>query len=469
MGAVGALLTVGLVGPIRPAWAQEAQPADPNDETQEAQPAPKTEEEKIEELEQRLRILERLRELEAEKAAEKAKETATVSVGQEGFLLRSANGDFVLKLRGLIQADGGFFQGDEAEAVSDSFQISRARPILEATTYKIYDFRIAPDFGLGRRVLQDAYLDARFHPAAKLRAGRFKTPFGLERLQSASDLVFISRALPTNLAPNRDIGLMVHGEVQDAVLSYAAGVFNGVSDGGSSDADINDGKEAAARLFVQPFKKTSIPGLQGFGFGLAATLGGNQGKPSATGLAPYKAAGQQNFFSYRAPSSATVSNTVVADGRRARFSPQLYYYVGRFGVMSEYVRTSQEVQIGSDADTMVNDSWQATASLFLTNDRASYKPVAPKRSFNPSQRTAGAFEVVVRYGRLRIDRDAFPVFADPTASARETKEQAAGLNWYLNRNYRMMLGYSRTRFEGGADSGDREDERVFLSRLQIAF
>ena len=466
-GWLGIALAGGTAGLMCPAVAQQAKAA------VEAQ----ADEGGKEDLEERVRVLERLLESEEEKAAEKTKETAAVSAGKDGFKVQSAGGDFILRLRGLVQLDGSFFQGDEAGTATDTFQISRARPIVEATFHRIYDFRIVPDFGAGKTVLQDAHLDARFHGAAKVRAGKFKTPFGLERLQSSSDLLFVARALPTNLVPNRDIGIMVHGEILDGVFAYAGGVFNGVPDGGSADADINDGKEEAARIFARPFRKTSLPGLQGLGIGLAATHGVNRGKPSATGLGSYKTAGQQTFFSYRsAPSGSDpeASNTVVADGRRCRLSPQFYYSVGRFGLMGELVRASQEVQIEDTVtiqeETIRNESWQVTASFFLTRDQAAYRTVAPKEDFLPSEGTAGGIELTARYGRLSVDRDAFPVFADPEKSAREAAETALGASWYLSRNLRVLLDYSRTSFEGGAASGgDRPDEKVLLSRFQVAF
>jgi phosphate-selective porin OprO/OprP len=465
MGLLGIVLAGGPAGSIRPAVAQQTQPAA---QTQ-------ADEGNREDLEQRVKILERLREIEAEKAAEKAKETVTVSAGKEGYLLQSANGDFILRLRGILQFDSAFFQGDEAGTATDIFQITTARPVVEATVYKIYDFKIVPDFGQGKTVLQDAHMDARFHPAAKVRAGKFKAPFGLERLQAETDVMFVARALPTNLVPNRDIGIMVYGDALDGVFAYAGGVFNGVPDGASADADINDGKEEAARVFVHPFRKTSLSGLQGLGIGLGMTHGINRGKPTATGLPSYKSAGQQIFFSYLAGTTPTASNTVVADGCRYRLSPQLYYYVGRFGLMGELVRASQDVQIEDtpgtiQEETIRNESWQVSASFFLTRDKASYKPSAPRKNFLPFEGTPGGIEIAARYGRLSVDRDAFPIYADPGKSAREATEKAAGVSWYLNRNLRVMLDYSRTSFEGGAASGgNRPDEKVLLSRFQFAF
>jgi phosphate-selective porin OprO/OprP len=436
-------------------------------------PRPARAEETIEDVDQRLHILERLQELEKEKAADKAKDAATVGAGKDGFLIKSADGSFQLRLRGLVDFDGRFWGDDVQKPQTDTFLLRRARPIVEATVYSIYDFRIVPDFGEGKTLLQDAYAEARFRPFARVRAGKFKTPFGLERLQSASDILFVERALPTNLVPNRDIGIQVAGDLLDGVFSYAVGAFNGVPDGSSADADTNDSKDTAARLFVQPFKKTSIAGLQGLGIGLAATRGTNRGTPTVTGLATYKTPGQQNFFTYLTNTVPTAANTVVGDGRRARLSPQLYYCVGRFGLLGEYVKASQEVRIDTSTADLEHESWQVTASFLLTADKASFKGVSPKKPFGAGVEStgAGAIELVGRYGRLTIDRDTFPTFASPTASPEEATEKGFGVNWYLNRNVKAALDYVETSFVGGggAPGVDREDEKVLLSRFQVSF
>src|SRR4029450_8093885 len=113
---------------------------------------------------------------------------------------------FGVRFRGYLHADARFFFEDDDRPNVDTFLIRRARPIFEATAFRIFDLRIMPDFGEGRTVLQDAYLDARFLDELKLRIGKLKEPFGIERLHSATDIRFIERGLPNNLVPNRDVG-----------------------------------------------------------------------------------------------------------------------------------------------------------------------------------------------------------------------------------------------------------------------
>lgn len=441
---------------------------------EEDQPQASTQtEEKVEEIDQRLRILERKEELDQEKAAEAAKQTAQAGAGKDGFFVKSADGNFLLKVRGYAQLDGRFWGNDEASPNVDTFLLRRVRPIFEGTVYKMFDFRIMPDFGEGKTVLQDAYMEARFTPWAKVRAGKYKVPFGLERLQSATDILFAERALPTNLVPNRDLGVQFSGDVLDGALSYAAGLFNGVPDLGSADSDINDNKEGAARLFAHPFKNSSLLSLQGLGIGLAATYGRNLGNLTSSGLPTYKTPGQQSFFSYI--TGKTLPTTTVASGDRVRISPQAYFYLGRFGLHAEHISSVQEVRKDIDEARLENNAWQVSASLLLTDDKASYKGVSPKKPFDLKARTWGAFEIAGRFGRLDVDGDAFPIFADPTTAARSAREWAAGVSWYLSRNVRWMLDYSSTTFRWGASTGtpavvaDREREKILFNRFQISF
>ena len=207
----------------------------------------------IEALDQQLRILARQIEIEKE-AATAAQATAPVAVaGAGGFELRSADSAFRLRIRGYLHADSRYYGDDDDNRGIDTFLLRRARPIVEATFFKIFDFRIMSDFGGGTAVVQDAYFDARFAKVFNLRAGKQKPPLGQERLLSATDILFIERALPTALVPNRDVGVQAYGDLAPW-LTYQLGVFNGVIDGGSGDVDTADSKDVVGRLVFSPFK-----------------------------------------------------------------------------------------------------------------------------------------------------------------------------------------------------------------------
>jgi phosphate-selective porin OprO/OprP len=127
--------------------------------------------------------------------------------GPRGFYLRSADGAFQLRLRGLLQADTRLVENAPPSATT--LLLRRARPFLEATMYRIVDVRLIPDFGLNTAVIQDANVDLRLRPWFVIRGGKFKTPIGLERLQPVADIVFVERSLLANFSPSRDVGLQV--------------------------------------------------------------------------------------------------------------------------------------------------------------------------------------------------------------------------------------------------------------------
>lgn len=407
-------------------------------------------------LDQRVKILERLHELDQEAAAAKAKDAPVVTASsKDGFTLKSPDGSYRLKIGGYSQGDGRFWLGDTLKARTNTFLLRRVRPILEGTVGKYVDFRIMTDFGGGAVSVQDAYLNLNYRPGLKVQVGKFKPPVGLERLQSGAANLFVERGLPTGLVPNRDLGLQVQGDLSGGLLSYAVGVFNGVVDGGSGDSDVDDSKDLAARIFAQPFKQgTSL--LQGLSLGVAGSWGKSSGA-----LPTYKTPGQVTFFSY--------TDTTVAKGSRVRIAPQFTYYTGPLGLLGEYVLSKQEVTRKTDTATLQHRAWQLAASYLLSGDQATYKGVTPKKAFDPSKGQWGALELAARFHQLAVDKDAYPLFASARKSANSATAWALGVNWYLHRNTKLNLDYEQTQFKGGAATGDRDAEKILFNRFQVSF
>lgn len=426
-----------------------------------------TVQERLETLDQKVKVLERLREIAQDSLAAAAKTRVSAAAGIDGFSLKSADGNFAVRFRGYLQADGRFFPSDDAIPQTNGFLLRRARPIFEATVYKYIDFRLMPDFGQGTTTLFDAYTEIRFHPAFALRAGKFKPPVDIERLQSATDMRFMERAFTTNLAPNRDVGLQLGGDLAGGTVNYAVGVFNGVPDLGNGDLDVGDAKDFAARVFIQPFLKGS-PSLRGLGIGVAATTGIERGTLAAPALAAYKTPGQVTFFKYR--SDGTLAGTAYANGHRNRLLPQGYFNLGSLGFLGEYAISEQDVTRAATTARLKHTAWQVAGSYFLTGEKASYKSVTPKQPFDPKAGHWGAIELAARYSQLSFDDATFPTFASPTSTPSDAKAWAVGLNWHLGRNVKVMLDYEETRFTGGAAGGlNREKEHFVGTRVQTAF
>ena len=149
------LLTSAALGFSSPAQAEE--PGSPE----------KSIEQRFEELDQEIRILKRKNELGQEAAETAKKSTAVVKAGNNGFSLESADGQNVIKLRGLLQADhrlyfegsndvrnradqrAGDLDADGFHDAADSWLARRVRPIIEGTLFGKYDFRFTPEFAGG--------------------------------------------------------------------------------------------------------------------------------------------------------------------------------------------------------------------------------------------------------------------------------------------------------------------------------
>src|SRR5215213_5148712 len=334
---------------------------------------------RIEELDQKIRILERLREISADSVAAAAKDRQSATANaKDGFSIKSADGKYSLRFRGYVQSDARFYPSTESITTVDNLLIRRARPILEGTVGRYFDFRIMPDFGGSSPALFDAYWDGKFAPEFTVRAGKFKPPLGLERLQSATDVVFAERGLPTNLVPSRDIGFQLAGDISEGVLAYQVGIFNGVPDLANGGDDLSNAKDFAARLFVQPFKRGPIHGL---GFGIAGSTGFERGTTTSTGLPTYRTPGQQTLFRYNA-STTTPANTVFANGKRTRLTPQGYFYTGGLGLLGEYVISRNEVTQAATTAELEHSSWQASGSFFLTGEKAGFRSPTPKKPFD---------------------------------------------------------------------------------------
>ena len=479
----------------------------------------------VEALEHEVHVLERKGEVAQEENESKfLKLPKQVELGSQGLKVVSSDQNFILYTRGLIQADGSYFMDDSrpvrsnpnGDNLNDSFYMRRVRPILEGTLWKYVDYRIMPDFAGGNARLFDAIVDLRYFRFASLAAGKFKSPISLERLQSASALTFVERAFPTQVAPNRDVGFLLHGEFDQPghasdfsmtgrnmtvsgnfpmfmypdFFSYQFAVVDGSSNNGSLDSDNNDSKEFQGRVFSHPFLNSGYRWAEGLGIGLA----GSWGDPNDVTLSSFQSTGLQTIFAY--------DKNAKGDGVHSRIYPQSYWIWGPFQLQLEYAWSKQEVgnQVTEGSFTknvetidQTISAWNVTASWVLTGEKNVFlnQGIKPFHNFNPWQRHWGAFQVAARASAIDFDGDVFrnvgddakPVypFADPRISVAQAMEWAVGINWWLNPNVKLMLDYTQTRFNGGDglydEAGklvsstvfDRETEKVWQTRVQVGF
>jgi len=435
-------------------------------------------------VEQRSRITERKAEIAAEEDAKRLKETAVLTADGYGAHLKSADGSYVLSLRGLLMADGRFFLDDKALELKDNFVVSRVRPSFDAVVGKFAELHFLPDFGNGTVTMLDAYGEVKAFPWLRLRVGKSKSPVGIERLQGDAAVVFVERALPTQFTPNRDIGAALVGDVAGGILSYTLGITDGAYDGQNLDSDSNFAKDFVGRLAIAPFKTDPHSYFNRLTVGVGATTGNHRATASVLttakdgtvsvktasvpNLGSYKTTGQQTFFTYLSK-DATADSTVLGQGRGSRLSPYLTYYVGGFGFIGELFYSRQHVVKGAAAENLTHRAFQLFAS-YAIGGTASYEGTKAVAPLDPSQGHWGALEIAARYHELHLDDDTFPTFSDPTVSAKVARAAGGQLSWYASRTLKIAATYEQSWFEGGAAGGaDRPTEKLLETRVQLLY
>jgi phosphate-selective porin OprO/OprP len=396
---------------------------------EEEAPAPRlANQQEFKALDTKVKLLERKLEVDEEVASNDRKKNPKIEAGQNGFKIGTADGDWQLRLRGFLQADTNTFLEDTlppgegigwnpllgdngapnpftggAGLASDKFIIRRARLQFAGTLAKDWDFLIAPDFGGGQARLFDAWADMHYWQPASFAIGKMKGPQDLERLQTATNLLFNERAYPTQLAPNRQIGAMLHGELEgpgfdtkyisnishtQELFSYQLGIFNGSQDNQAvqnSDTTNFDNKAYMGRVFAHPFRHVEWEPIQRLGLGFAGNFTSWEGQNGQTPIASLVSQGQSNIVNYQGPQivpsagntsvtevvapitgSGTATNQRVIttqatttlysgaflDGSQYHFAPQGYWYWGPFGLMADWTSSTQGLGVNQSSTTI---------------------------------------------------------------------------------------------------------------------
>jgi phosphate-selective porin OprO/OprP len=418
---------------------------------------------RIKKLEAEIALIKRQQEVAEEKTTTVSEKNANVEIGKKGLIIASPDKKYQFEVHGIFQLDSRDFVNDDNSTGRNDLLVRRARPIFnfKAGNTSLY---FMPDFAGSSTKIFDAYAEHKFSDAVKVRFGKFKTPIGLEELQSDPDTFFTERGLVADLQPARDEGLQVSGSIIPDVLDYQVGIFNGNADLANTDNDADDKKDFAGRIFAKPFHNSDIVPLQGFGIGIGGSTGDREGSATNSILPTgYVTPSQQTFFSY--------TTGTYASGQIWRLSPQAYWYSGNKGILAEYAVTNQEVKRATFSGDLEHKAWQVAGSYVLTGEDVNYSGgVKPANEFKPGEGSWGAFELVARVGQIELDDATFPTFASTASSAKKATSYGVGANWYWNENVKLAVNYNLTQFDAGnINSTDRPDENAILGRVQVRF
>lgn len=328
-------------------------------------------------------------------------------------------------------------------APADIFDLHRARASIEGTLLKRVDYQVEREVRDTPDPWRDVFVDVRIHRALQVKAGKFKVPFSLDRLTSAADLDFIYRAIAaTHLAPGRDVGLLVHGNLLSRRVNYQVGEFRHGGDAvrSSERHDPHAGPTVAARVTVRPWNASrTVRSLRGLAVGANVTSGH---VPAGLNSLPGHTVTDEDFFP-----------RLYVSGTRRRVGGDLEWREGPVSVRSELLRVSDRRQGQGTDDDDLSDvlarGWYLSGTWLITGERK-VDDVRPAKAF--LQGGAGAVELAGRIEDVRFGTPGTSGVASRDTRARNFAERSDrawtfGVNWYLNRYSRVQVNLIRERRE----------------------
>ena len=356
-----------------------------------------------------------------------------------------------------VQAD---VQASDSSSDDVDFDVARRRIGLTGTVTRHVQFEVERELDEGE--WRDVFVNVRTWRPAQVRAGRFKIPFSLDQLTSATSLDFVSRSRAADLlAPGRSIGVSVHGRVAGHVLGYDAGVFTRDGDVAQFGDNPGGGRTVAARVTVRPRGAGRRSGAwSDVEVGVSAT-GGDvaEGRYSLRG----RTTARDMFFS-----------PVFVKGRRLRVGGDLDWRPGPFGFRAEYLRADDARQhqglTGETLPALRGHGWYVSGVWAVAGRRA---------HADADERLALAglagLELTARVERLWFAAGGADdgTVRTPRAvglPAVDDRVWTIGANWTLNRLVRLQLNTVREhvtdRARGAAGVPSRGWSPVF--RVQFA-
>ena len=357
----------------------------------------------------------------------------------------SANGDFTVALRSLVQFDYGYFaQGKNPAAVdlNSGSNFRRAQIGLQGTAWREWSYNFTYDFG-GNGVEKNgyiyyAYLQYDGFGPLHVRGGAIAPFAGIEDATSSGDLLFLERASVVDIArniagsPGREgIDVFLQG---DTYLLSAAYTSKKTTDAATFDEQ-SAVVTRAAWLPVNSDVKWLVDANFSHVFHLADTAA-NQGA---------------NFFSFSngpevAVDASKTVNTGNIDAKRVtEFGFESAATYAGFYAQGGWFRFNVERRTAVPNPNF--DGWYAALTYTLTGEEHQYDPATASfrglRPANPlgSSGGWGAWEVKARYSDINLDFNPLASAANGGIAGGKQDVWTVGLNWYPTAGLRFALDY----------------------------
>ncbi|MDP3719446.1 MAG: porin [Acidobacteriota bacterium] len=305
--------------------------------------------------------------------------------------------DVTLGVRGRLQLDWRQFDPDIDQETYD-FRTARIGVQGDLTRHFSYEVEREIDREAQFGEWKDVYLAWKTFDAVRVKAGRFKMPFGLEQNTGPTETDFAYRSLAsTTITPGRERGVMIYGEV--GRIAYEAGVFDDDGDNAELEQerfavegeDLEGvGPSFAGRITADLLRPFPVPGrIRGANFGFAYT---NAYVPEGLNSLKGEAVWGDDFF-----------DRVYVKGRRQRMGVQFDWTPGPTGLKAEWMQ-AREQRLGQsnrneDLSDFLTTGWYVSGTWFVTGEDKDDN-INPRRPL--FQGGIGAVELGVRFDALEL-------------------------------------------------------------------
>lgn len=380
----------------------------------------------------------------------------TLTIDDKGITLRFPEEAAKLRIGGKLQLDFGA-AGLRPTALGEPFpdNIAVRRSWIESylTLGKAIEVAFQYDFADATRPINDAAIAWKGLPDTILTVGNMKEPFSLDQLISDNNTVFTERSLADAFAPGRNFGFAIGRSGQD--WSLVTGVF-----GGNANTGIRDqGVAATTRATYAPIHTDDAV----LHLGIAGSY-----RSLPRDEAPLSLSSRSEAFLFAKPFVNTGDIRDAASIGRIGF--EAAYRTGPLLIQAEYIRT--EVARFDGARTVAFQGGYVEASYVLNGQGRAYA-VTPNYGttfaifegvkVGDAERVSnggiGVFEVAGRVSAIDLD--------DGSVRGGIERDVSVGVNWYPDRNVRVMADYVRSRTAPSALQGGRSvDADIFIGRFQ---
>lgn len=446
-------------------------------------------------------------------------------------VIATGDGRFTMGVRVRFQSDFAAFSQDSTHPtgfagpsdLSSGAVIRRAYFGIEGKAYSdfAYEFRLnaggsnggsagasgVPAAGEGDPLLNKAVVTYTGVPNWHFSAGIIEPAFMFEGTTSSAQLMFLERPEIDNIAADvfgagdSRRGIEIGWAKTDALWAgdnlTATATFSGQKTG--SSANHGNGGDENTQVLGRVTERLWTNGLSNIQIGVSGAKVLNSGSINGAGGGS-QAINLQDRPEVRVDGTRLISTGGVAAKTADMFAVDLGGNIDNFFLGGEYAQFTLDRQCGAitaannaacASSTSVIDhptfsGWYVEGSWILTGETKGYSPAAinnevggfngpvPSRPFSLTGGSWGAFELVTRYSNTDLNWHTSQV-AGPTQLAGvlggEERVIAIGLNWYLNRNVRVMIDDNIITVKKGTaalPNRDGQDINVFGIRLQLA-